>query len=103
MKCLDSVGDISSLEACDFNPLCECLNGLLAFLIRIAINGFLAIAHAKEWGLQNVEVALMDQLIEKLEKVGDHQVANMQAIHIGIGGQDDFLIAKVVDRILNAK
>ena len=44
----------------------------------------------------------MDQLIEKLEKVGDHQVANMQAIHIGIGGQDDFLIAKV-DRILIAK
>ena len=44
---------------------------------------FLLVAHAEERRLQNVEVVVLHHLIEEAEEVGDHQVADVQPVHVG--------------------
>ena len=61
------------------------------------------VAHAEERGLQHVEVAVVDHLLEELHEVGDHQVADVHPVHIGVGGEDDFLVAQPVEVVLNVE
>src|SRR6266540_224034 len=45
----------------------------------------------------------MDEWIEEAIEVGDEQIADVKAVHVGIGGQDDFAIAEVFNAVLDVE
>ncbi len=61
------------------------------------------VAHAEQRRFQHVEVAVLHDLIEKLVEVGDQQVADVQPVHIRVGGEHDFLIAQSLDVVLDVQ
>ena len=48
-------------------------------------------------------MAFLDEVGEKLEEEGNHQQADVHAVHIGIGGHDDFVVAQSVDAVLDVE
>ena len=45
----------------------------------------------------------MHQVVEETEEIGDQQIADVQAIDVGVRGQDDFFIAQVFDVVLDVQ
>jgi hypothetical protein len=76
-------------------------NGVAAFFVAVAINGFFFITHAEQRRLQNKHVPGFHQVGEKLQKEGHQQQADVHAIHVGISGYHNVVIAQVVNTILN--
>ena len=72
-------------------------------LVAVAVDRLLLVPHPEERRLQDVEVPLADDPVEEAHEDGDHQVADVQAVDIGIGGEDDLLVAEVVDRLLDVE
>ena len=66
--------------------------------------GFLLlVAHAEERRLQDIHVALLDEVGEELQEEGDHQEAYVHAVHVGIGSHDDLVVAQPVQTVLNVE
>ena len=105
MNCLNSAGEISP------RPLKRVISQLLPSLAaaasrsasRVAIDGLLLVAHAEERGFQHEEVAVMDQMVEEAEEISDQQVADVQAVHVGVGGEDDLLVAEALEVVLDVE
>ena len=39
-------------------------------------------------------MAVVHELIEETEKIGDEQIADVQSVHVGVGGENDFVVAQ---------
>ncbi len=50
-----------------------------------------------------MEMAVLHQVIEEPEKISDEQIADVQAIDVGVRGQNHPLVTKVVDGVLNVQ
>ena len=48
-------------------------------------------------------MVLANNIGEELEEETHHQQSNVHTVHIGIGGDDDFVVAQVVDALLNVE
>ncbi len=59
--------------------------------------GLLFVTDAEQRGLQNIYVAVLDQIRKELEKEGHQQQADVHAVHIGVGCYDDLVVAKSFD------
>jgi hypothetical protein len=42
-------------------------------------------------------------MIEETEEIRDEQIADVQAVHVRVGRQDDFLVAQVFDVVLDVQ
>jgi hypothetical protein len=40
-----------------------------------------------------------DGHLEELEETGDEPIANVQAIHVGVSGENHFVVAQVISRL----
>lgn len=97
-------GDFTeSFEAGDFGFGAAFLDSGEAFFFAVAITGELFIAHAEEGGLENVEVALPNEFGEELEEEGDEEQADVHAVDVGIGGDDDVVVAEALDSVFDVE
>ena len=78
-------------------------SGLIPFLLAVAIDGLLLVADTEEGGLEHEEVPVLDDLREILEEEGDHQEADVHTVDIGIGGDDDLIVAEAVYAVLDVE
>ena len=46
---------------------------------------------------------LLDQVGEELKEEGDQQQADVHAVHVGIGGDDDAVVAQSVEAVLDVE
>ena len=105
MNCLNSFGLISP------NPLNRVISGLppsfldrrVALRLAVAIDRLRLVAHPEQRRLQHMQVAVVDQPLEEPEEIGDHQVADVHAVHVRVGGQDDLLVAQPLDVVLDVQ
>ena len=102
---LELVGrDLSeAFEAGDLGVLAQAADGGGALLLAVAVEGLLLVAHAEEGRLEDVEVLLLDQVGEELKEEGDQQQADVHAVHVGIGGDDDAVVAQSVQAVLDVE
>ena len=68
---------------------------LLALLLRPAIFFDLAFLAEIEWGSSQIDVPFLYQAAHTTEEEGQNQRGNMASIDIGIGHDDDLLIAQL--------
>jgi hypothetical protein len=90
-----------ALEAGDLRALAQLGDGALALLVAVAVEGLLLVAHAEQRRLQDVEVVVLHQVGEELEEEGHQQQADVHAVHVGIGGDDDAVVAQAVHAVLD--
>ena len=50
-----------------------------------------------------MHMAAVNQRLEEFVEIGDEQVADVQPVHVGVGGEDDFLVAQVVGIVLHVQ
>ena len=62
----------------------------------------LATFHFVQWRLGNIDITALNQLRHLAEKERQQQGANVGAVHIGIGHDDDVVVAQFVDIELSA-
>ena len=62
-----------------------------------------AVADAEERGLQDVDVTFFDKFREELEEEGDDEQSDMHAIDVGVGGDDDFVVAQCVEAVFDVE
>ena len=63
----------------------------------------LLVADAEERRLQDEEVAAADDVGEELEEERDQQQADVHAVHVGVGGDDDLVVAQFVEVVLDVQ
>jgi len=61
------------------------------------------VANTEEWRLQDIDMALLDQLGIELQEEGDDQQTDVHTINIGIGGHDHFVISEIVKPVLDVQ
>lgn len=83
-----------AFEAGDFGVFAELGHGFLFFLVGVTVDGLFFVADAEEGGGEDVEVAATDDLGEELEEESDHQQADVHAVNVGVGGEDDVVVAE---------
>ena len=95
-------GDFAqTFESGDLGLLTAFLLGGDAFLVGVTVVGLLLVAHAEQRRLQDVDMAVAHQVGIELEEESKHQQADMHAIDIGIGGDDDVVVAQVLNVFVN--
>ena len=52
-------------------------------------------AHAEQRRLQHMHVAVVDELLEEAEEIRDHQIADVQAVHVRVGGNLDLYFTEL--------
>ena len=67
--------------------------GEFALVADVAVH--LAALHAIQRRLRDVDVAALDQLLHVAEEKREQQRADVAAVHVGVGHQDDFVIAQL--------
>ena len=90
-----------AFEASDFGSFAAFGDGFEPFFFGVAVERFLFIADAEERSLEDEEVAAADDVREELEEESDHEEPDVHAIDVGVGGEDDLLIAEVIDGVLD--
>ena len=108
-----------TLESGDFRVWSEFTDSLLALFVTITIMGneiaFLLlgsqlgigishrllvldlgtlVAHTEQWGLQYINMALLDEVREELQEERDDEQADVHSIHIGIRGHNHLVVAQ---------
>src|SRR5204863_1152312 len=63
--------------------------------------GLFFVTHAEKRRLKNKKVSVMYELLEEAEKIGDQQISNVQAVHVGVGGKNNFFIAQPFQVVLD--
>ena len=86
-----------TLVALNLGPLAELLDRRLALLFGVRPDLFLAALHPVERRLRDVEVAVVDELLEMPVEEGQQQRADMRAVDVGIGHDDDPVVAQLAD------
>ena len=79
------------------------MNCRVFLFLVVAIDGFLFVTDAEERGLKDKYMLLFHQVGEELEKERDQQEPDMHAVHIGIRGNDDPVIAQSVQPVFNVQ
>ena len=88
MNCLNSCGLISPRP---LNRVTSALASSLtavALRLAVAVDGLASVAHAEQRRLQDVDVALQDELLEVVQEVGEEEVPDVHAVHVRVGGDD---------------
>ena len=97
-------GDFAeSFETGDLGFGATFLNRGETFFFAVAIASDLFVAHAEEGGLEDVEVALPDELGEELEEEGNEEEADMHAVYVRISGDDHVVVAEALEAILDVE
>ena len=65
--------------------------------VVLQVEVLLALAHAIERRLRDVEVALLDDLRHLAEEERQQQRADVRAVDVGVGHQDDLVVAELAD------
>lgn len=91
-----------TFEACDFG-IGGVFDGVDAFFVGIAVVCFLLVAHAEQRCLEDVDVSCAYELGVEAEEEGYQQQADVQAVDIGIGGNHDVVVAKVLDGFVDVE
>ncbi len=52
------------------------------------------VAHAEQWGLQHIDVALLDEVGEELQEEGDDEQADVHSVDIGIGSHNHLIVSQ---------
>ena len=73
-------------EPRDFAALAQLGGRGVALGFRIAIDRLLFVPHAEERRLEHKQVAVVHEVVEEAEEISDEQIANVQAVDIGVGG-----------------
>ena len=60
-------------------------------------------ADAEQRRLQHENAAVVDELFEEPEKIRDHQVADVHAVHVRVGGEDDLLVTQALGVVLDVE
>ena len=81
----------------------ELLRRLVALGLGIAVDRLLLVARAEQRRLQHEQVAVVHQLVEEAEEISDEQVADVQAVHVGVGGEDDLFVAQPFEVVLDVE
>ncbi len=48
-------------------------------------------------------MAVVHELVEEPEEIGDQQVADVQAVHVGVGGENDLVVAQALEVVLDVQ
>ena len=108
-----------TLESGDFRVWSEFTDSLLALFVTITIVGNeiallllgsqlgigishsllvldlgTLVAHTEQWGLQYINMALLDEVWEELEEERDDEQADVHSIDIGIRGHNHLVVAQ---------
>ena len=75
-----------AFEPRDFRFAAEFLGCVIALGFSVAVNGFLLVSDAEQRRFQNIDVAVVDELLEEFEEIRDHQVADVHAVHVRVIG-----------------
>ena len=75
----------------------------VALRLGVAVARLLLVADAEQRRLEDVDVALDDELLEVAQEVGEQQVADVHAVDVGVGGDHDLRVAQAVDAVLDAE
>ncbi len=92
-----------ALEARDLVAGAEFLHGRLLLALVVAVGGLLLVADAEERRLEDEEVAVADEVGEELEEKRDEEEADVHAVHVGVGGDDDPVVAQAVEALLDVQ
>jgi len=87
-----------ALEAGDLGGLAEFRQGFLALVVVVTVDGFLLIADAEEWGLENVEMSVADHFREELEEEAEQYHTAYVSKIAGSLPKDCILIANLSGR-----
>ena len=97
-------GDFAeAFEAGDFGGFAEFVLGGGFFFFGVAVDGFFFGADAEEGGFEDEDVATEDEGFEEAEEEGDHEVADVESVDVGVGGEDDFVVAEPFDAVLDVE
>ena len=104
-KILELIGGYLSqtFEPGNLHACYEHLDRRIPFLFGITVFGPFFIPYPEERGLQDVQMASADQFGEKLQKEGNKQQPDVHPIHVGIRRNDHFVVAKLIDSLLNVQ
>src|SRR4030095_9457427 len=95
-------GDFAeSFETRDFGAGAERIYRGLLLLLGVTIPGDLLVADAEERRLQDEEVIVPNDVGEELEEEREQQQADVHAVHVGVGGDDDLVVAQPVEPFLD--
>ena len=92
-----------AFEAGDLGVFAQFGDGGLLFGFVVAVEGLFFVADAEEGGLEDVDVALPDEIGEELEEEGEEQQADVHAVDVGIGGDDDAVVTQVFDAVFDVE
>jgi len=92
-----------TFEAGNLARLAEFGGGLIAFGFGVTIDRLLFVADAEERRLEDLKVAIVDELIEEAEEIGDEQVANVEPVNVGVRREDDFFVAQAFEVVLDVE
>ena len=97
-------GDFAqTFESGDLGLLAAFLLGGDAFLVGVTIIGLFLVAHAEQRRLQDIDMAIAHQVGVELKEESEHQQADVHAVDIGIGGDDDVVVAQVLDVLVDVQ
>ena len=61
------------------------------------------VADPEEGGFEDIQMPFAHQRFKETKEEGDHEIADVEAVDIGIGGEDDLAVAKVVEVFFDLK
>src|SRR5664280_141865 len=104
-KVLELVGRnlAQSLEARDLRAVAKSRHRRLLLRFRIAVDGLLLVAHAKERGVEDEQMTARDELREEWQEERNQQEPDMHAVHVGVGGNYDAGVAQAVEPLLDVQ
>jgi len=48
-------------------------------------------------------MAVVHERLEELEEIGDEQIADVQSVHVGVGGENHLVVTQVLDVVLDVE
>ena len=90
-----------TFESGDLGVWFEVLDRLKALFLGVAIAYLLFILYAEEWRLEDIDMAFLHEVWEELEEESKHEQSNVHTVDIGIGSDDDFVVAQLVQSVLD--
>ena len=71
--------------------------GAFAVVLGPAVDLLVALLDEVEWGSGQVDIAVLDELRHIAEEEGEHERVDMGAVDIGIGHDDDLVVAQLAE------
>ena len=90
-----------ALEPRDLAALAQLPRRRVALGFGIAVNRLLLVPRPEQRRLQHEQVAVVHELVEETEEVGDEEIADMQPIHIGVRRQDHLVVPQPFEVVLD--